>query len=335
MPSGSVVRLPPYAVEATYTAASEQIDWSLRLYGIPEQWRRSEGEGVRVAVLDTGVEASHPDLRGAIEATKDFSRSRSGTDDRSGHGTHTAGTIGARRNETGVVGVAPRCRLLIGKVLGDDGSGTSEAVAEGVAWATEMGADVISLSLGSPQPSRALRAAIGGAIAAGRFVACAAGNEGRARSVNYPAKWPETAAIGAVDQEGRLARFSSRGPEVTVCAPGVNILSTYPKAGYARLSGTSMATPFVAGVAALAIAERRESGGGGISQRAFMELLAATAKDAGPPGRDDGFGAGLIAPERVLAGSDEEGEEEAGALRIGPISVNERRGWLVFEEEAA
>lgn len=135
MRRGGVVRLPPYRVEATYTAASEQVDWSLRRYGIPAQWRRSEGEGVRVAVLDTGVDESHVDLVGAIEQMKDFSGSRMGPSDRAGHGTHTAGTIGARRNDTGVAGVAPRCRLLIGKVLGDDGSGTSDDVAQGwIGW---------------------------------------------------------------------------------------------------------------------------------------------------------------------------------------------------------
>lgn len=200
----------------------------------------------------------------------------------------------------------------------------------------QQGADVISMSLGSPQPSERLRAAILRAIEAGALVVCAAGNEGRARSVNYPAKWPATAAIGAVDESGRIARFSSRGPEVTVCAPGVNILSTYVGGGYARLSGTSMATPFVAGVAALAISERREAGAERLTQAAFLELLKETARDAGAPGPDETYGSGLISPDQVIAGPEQEDEEEdAAEVRIGPIVVNERRGWLVFEEEAA
>jgi subtilisin family serine protease len=160
-----------------------------------------------------------------------------------------------------VIGVAPRCRLLVAKVLGDDGSGTSDAVAAGIDWAADAGADILSMSLGSPHPAEEIHAAIRRAVAKGKFVICAAGNDGRDRSVNYPARWEDTVAVGAVDRNGAVARFSSRGPEVDLCAPGQDILSTFFAGGYAKLSGTSMATPFVAGVVALMLAKHRASGG--------------------------------------------------------------------------
>lgn len=102
-----IFRLPPFRIEATYMSLTETIDWGLNLFKVPEQWKRTQGEGIKVAVLDTGIELEHPDLREAIDKAKDFTRSRFGIVDRQGHGTHVAGTIGARRNDRGVVGVAP------------------------------------------------------------------------------------------------------------------------------------------------------------------------------------------------------------------------------------
>lgn len=315
--SGIGVRLPPVTVEDVCLTLAETIDWGLKLGGIPNQWRRTRGEGIRVAVLDTGIDAGHPDLAGAIEAARDFTGSVAGPLDRQGHGTHTAGTIGARENSVGVVGVAPECRLLVGKVLGDNGAGDARQVAAGIDWAVEAGADVLSMSLGSPVPSREIEAALRRAVSAGRLVVCAAGNDGRANSVGYPAAWEELAvAVGAVDEAGRLADFSSRGPQVDVCGPGVNVLSTYLDGGYARLSGTSMATPFVSGVVALALAKHRRDGGGTplTNQAELVEHLQRTARDAGPTGRDSGYGYGLIDPARVVG--EEEPEPALPEIRI-------------------
>src|SRR5262245_13462417 len=130
------MHLPPFRVEATLTALAEPIDWSLTNYHVPVHWKATRGQGIRVAVLDTGIDESHPDLALAIDDARDFTRSRYGPIDQNGHGTHTAGTIAARQNNVGVIGVAPDCRLLIAKVLGDDGSGSSTNVAAGIDWAT-------------------------------------------------------------------------------------------------------------------------------------------------------------------------------------------------------
>jgi subtilisin family serine protease len=293
-------------VEATFAplALADIIDWGLALLNVADHWKRTAGAGVRVALLDTGIDESHPDLADAIDDARDFTRSKNGPADRNGHGTHVAGIVAARRNNRGVVGVAPQSRLLVAKVLGDDGVGSSTAVAAGVDWACDSGAHLISMSLGSPQPDTGLHAAIKRAVAKGVFVITAAGNAGRSDSVNYPARWRETVAVAAVDRNGRLSRFSSRGPQVDVAAPGQDVLSTYAGGGYAKLSGTSMAAPFVAGIVALLIALHRDACDSRTPLRSLADLhehLRRTARDAGPVGHDPGYGWGLINPEKLLS----------------------------------
>ncbi len=315
-------RLPPYRVEATFAplALAEIVDWGLALLNVPEHWKRTQGAGVRVALLDTGIDESHADLAEAIDDARDFTRSRRGPADRNGHGTHVAGIVAARMNDHGVIGVAPQSRLLIAKVLDDNGVGSSAAVAAGVDWACDHGAHIVGMSLGSPQPDISLRQAIERAAAKGVFVITAAGNTGRANSVNYPARWRETIAVAAVDRNGRLARFSSRGPQVDIAAPGQDVLSTYRDGGYAKLSGTSMAAPFVAGVVALLVSVHncRSRLPSAIDDRTSLpsaidgahtplhtvaelrEHLRRTARDSGPIGHDPGYGWGLINPDGLL-----------------------------------
>jgi subtilisin family serine protease len=323
--SAPIFRLPPWRCEATYRPEelAEVVDWSLAAYNVPAQWKTTMGRGVKVAVLDTGIDPQHPDLADAIDAAQDFTASIAGSSDRQGHGTHTAGTIAARRNGRGVVGVAPECRLLVGKVLGDDGSGSEQSVAAGIAWAVAAGADVISLSLGSPQASDVIHAAVKAACAAGKFLICAAGNDGSQPgkdTVGYPARWDETIAVAAVDRHGQIADFSSRGPEVAIAAPGVDILSTFLSGGYARLSGTSMATPFVSGVVALMLSKHRALGGD--TPLANIDDLRAhlqkTATPAGAPGKDASYGWGLIDPTRML----EIDEPAAPPVPSKPFSLN-------------
>jgi subtilisin family serine protease len=298
-------RLPPYRVEATFApmALTEIIDWGLALLHVPDHWKQTQGDGVRVALLDSGIDESHPDLAAAIDEARDFTQSRRGPADRNGHGTHVAGIVAARQNNRGVIGVAPQSRLLIAKVLGDDGIGNSAAVAAGVDWACDHGASIISMSLGSPQPDVQLRQAIERAAAKGVFVIAAAGNAGRPNSVNYPARWRETVAVAAVDRNGQLSRFSSRGPQVDIAAPGQDVLSTFRNGGYAKLSGTSMAAPFVAGVVALLIALHRGATDARTPLQSIDDLLEhlyRTASDAGAIGHDPGYGWGLINPDGLL-----------------------------------
>lgn len=297
--------LPPYTIEAIFaTQLAETVDWGLKLLGVPDEWKRSKGAGVRVAVLDTGVDKTHADrgdLAESVVQARDFSRSRFGFYDAAGHGTHCAGVIGARKNDNGVVGVAPECELLIGKVLGDDGSGSSTGIAQGIDWAVTFQPHVISMSLGSSQPDSRIYASIKKAVAQGCYVICAAGNEGPGPgdTVGWPARFDEVVAVGAVDQNGVVANFSSRGPEVDICAPGVDVLSTYLQGQYAKLSGTSMATPHVAGIVALMVGHRLATKTKLPKPDELQKLLIDTAKKW-EPGQGAGSGAGIISPRDVL-----------------------------------
>ncbi|MDD1783166.1 S8 family peptidase [Enterovibrio sp. ZSDZ35] len=237
----------------------ERTNWAGAILRIPDVWRLTQGDGVKVAVLDTGVDPDHPDLISAIEDTVDFTGD--GIEDASGHGTHCAGIVGARLNGVGFVGVAPKSTLMIAKVLANNGRGSNAWVANGVYWAVESGADVISMSLGGPQSSQALFKAIQYALFHGVYVICAAGNEGalNSNSIGYPGRYGGVITVASHDQNGNPSGFSSQGGEVDVMAPGSEIWSTYKEGGYASLSGTSMATPFVSGLAALIASKHKTS----------------------------------------------------------------------------
>ena len=270
LPSDAEVSHPPFALRRLVRsrrglpglAAGErdQLRWSERLLRLPLVWRQSKGEGVKVAILDTGIDPDHPDLAGAVAASRDFTGE--GIEDRNGHGTHCAGIVGARENGRGFMGVAPRCRLLIGKVLRGDGGGRLDWLARGIDWAVGEGADIISMSLGAPRNDPAVHRAVHDALAAGRILVCAAGNAGSLyrNSIAYPGRYASVITVAAHDRNGNPSGFSSRGAELDFMAPGEDIWSTWREGGYAKLSGTSMATPFVAGICALVLAKHREPG---------------------------------------------------------------------------
>lgn len=239
-----------------FTENREQIDWSLALTRIYETWRDCQGEGARVAILDTGVNLDHPDLNpDAIEDYKDFSGD--GIEDENGHGTHCAGIIGARKNNFGFIGVAPKSKLLIGKVLKNNGSGSYDAIVKGIEWAVEKEAHIINMSLGGPVSTNEMFVAVQKALEKGICVICAAGNDGSfgQNNIGYPGRYGGVLTIAAHDMNGNVTGFSSRGGEIDFMAPGHNIWSTYKNKEYAKLSGTSMATPFVSGLAALVISK--------------------------------------------------------------------------------
>ena len=237
----------------------ERINWAGSILGIPDVWVLTQGEGAKVAILDTGIDTDHPDLADAIADTKDFTGD--GIEDANGHGTHCAGIVGARLNGVGFVGVAPKSELLIGKVLGNNGSGAYSWITEGIYWAVDSGANIISMSLGGPESDPRMYEAIQYALYYGVHVLCAAGNEGSlyTNSIGYPGRYGGVITVASHDHNGNPSGFSSRGGEVDVMAPGSDIWSTYKNGGYAELSGTSMATPFVAGLAALIVAKHNQS----------------------------------------------------------------------------
>lgn len=289
----SFVHLPPYRVELAVLPKSGTgvIDWGVSSYGIPALWSRTKGLGVTVAIVDSGV-APHPDLKHAVLDHRNFS-SDSVEVDTVGHGTHVAGVIAANG---GMHGIAPDAKLLSLKVLGHSGMGSQKSVAEGVCFAADAGAQICCMSLGTAKPEDRLHAAIKYAYDKGVIVICAAGNDGG--PVNYPAAFMETIGVGAVDKHGKACEFSSRGKEILVAAPGEEITSCWLDGGYATLSGTSMAAPFVAGVLALYVSSLR--GDEKIDRDKIAKALSQTCVDAGDAGRDSLYGWGLIDPHRLV-----------------------------------
>lgn len=243
--------------DAVVQEAAQTIPWGITAVKAREASQYNTGYGALVCILDSGIDSDHPDLISNIAGGENFV-SMNGVidpdrwDDDRGHGTHVAGTVAARHNSYGVVGVAPRAKLFAAKVLNSSGSGYISDLAEGIASCIDNGADVINMSLSTSTDSTVLRRAIESAYDAGLVIVAAAGNNNS--SVRYPAKYPQVVAVSAVDSSLKKASFSNYGPEVDFAAPGVSVLSTYPGGQYARMSGTSMAAPHVAGVAALWVA---------------------------------------------------------------------------------
>ena len=235
---------------------SQVVDWGLMQSSIPEAWKYTMGEGINVAILDTGI-AEHPDMEGALLPPLNFSGENDHID-RNGHGTHCASIVAARNNELGMVGVAPGCNIISVKVLGNNGSGSYDGIIAGLQGAMDAGADIISMSLGSPtEAPNALHEKIKEATNRGIIVLAAAGND--AGRTNYPARYDEVIAVAALDRTGNLAHFSSRSDEVDAVAPGVDIYACHLNRGYAKLNGTSQACPFMAGVCALLLAWSRKT----------------------------------------------------------------------------
>ncbi len=270
----------------------QETPWGITRVGAPDAWAATRGAGVKVVVIDTGIDRTHPDLAArlkggwnAIAKTEDYN-------DDNGHGSHCAGTIAAIDDAVGVVGVAPEADLYGVKVLDAGGSGTFDDVIAGMQWAVDNDMDIASMSLGASRGNPALEEAVKAMEAAGVTLIAAAGNSGG--SVGFPAAYPGAISVAASDSRDLLARFSSRGPSVAVIAPGVAVKSTYMGGAYDTLSGTSMATPHVSGLAALYVARNP-----GASPAAVRAALASAAVKL-PGVIPEGQGAGLpLAPALV------------------------------------
>lgn len=274
-------------------AASDHITCGLKVIYATYAWRYSRGNRARVAVLDTGIDPRHPDLRvyGGISYVPGV---RSWVDDHY-HGTHVAGTIAALANRRGVVGVAPQARLYAIKVLNSRGSGRTSWIINGLTICARARIHVANLSLGSrvnthnPRVYSAAFERAGRVFARSGGLAVAAAGNDRRRPVGNPARCPSFMAVSAVDCRRRLASFTNIGPQVEICGPGVGTVSTVPGGRYRSLSGTSMATPHVAGAAALVKARRPTRSGTSIRIH-----LRRTALDLGRTGWDPYFGFGLV-----------------------------------------
>ncbi|MFI9049048.1 type VII secretion-associated serine protease mycosin [Streptomyces sp. NPDC053427] len=313
--------LPPPPAQADTVRAQE---WALQAMHAQQAWRTTKGAGITVAVLDTGVDANQPDLTGQVLPEKDLVGFGAGPGDKTwaDHGTGMASVIaghghGAGRQD-GVLGIAPEARILPVRVILEDGDPQRErartekagALADGIRWAADHGADVINMSLGDdsdtahPEPRE--DAAIQYALGKGIPVVASAGNDGgKGDHISYPAAYPGVIAVTAVNQARERTTFSTRHWYATVCAPGETIIMSNPDRTYYNGNGTSPAAALVSGAIALIRAEHPD-----LSPAQIKQLLTATAQDTPQGGRNDDFGAGLADAAAAL--------ERAAALKPVP-----------------
>jgi thermitase len=270
-----------------------RYQWGLRKPGFQDAWDLTRGSGVDVAVVDTGADVGHVDLRLKVAQARDIVNDDGTVRDLSGHGTHVAGIIAADTgNHKGIAGGCPNCDLLVAKVFDGKNTGTVARFAEGIRWSADHGAEVINLSFTHPLASTVEKNAIDYARGKGAVIVAAAGNKDTNKRT-YPAAYVDSViAVAATNRQDRRAAFSNYGGWVDVAAPGVEVLSTIP-GGYASWSGTSMATPHVSALAGLLASQGRS--------RANIETrITYTALDLGPRGRDPYYGAGRISADRAV-----------------------------------
>ncbi|MEL6344986.1 MAG: S8 family serine peptidase [Myxococcota bacterium] len=329
---------PDYVRQATATVDDRfrSVQWNLDAVDAEGAWEQSTGEGIVVAVIDTGVTSGPNDGIGGLLEGFDFVNDDTDASDDNGHGTHVAGTIAqTTNNAAGVAGLAFDAEILPVKVLDAAGSGFSSDIIAGIEFAVDNGADVINLSLGSSTFSAAEAAAIAAAHDAGVFIAAASGNDA-AGTVSFPAGYPEAVAVGATGFGEALAPYSNTGAALDLVAPGGDLAQDLNGDGFVDgilqetdfgaganfffLQGTSMAAPHVAAAAALLMAN-------GATHEEAEAYLKETARDLGAPGRDDLFGAGFIQPAAALAAFEADfaevppcggfGEQRTGTLPSG------------------
>ncbi|MDB5096630.1 MAG: hypothetical protein JWM80_1051 [Cyanobacteria bacterium RYN_339] len=309
--TGKPVAVRKLAATAAVNDADFARQWGMTKIGMPTVWSHNAGSPtVTVAVIDTGVDVRHPDLQGNLVPGYSVLKGATGPDDDHGHGTHVAGVIAASANNgIGIAGVAPHCKIMPVKVLGKDGKGDTLDIVAGIVWAVNNGAKVINMSLGGTGGSRTLMAAIQYAQSKDVVLVAAMGNDG-ANAQEYPAGYPGVIGVGASDEEDAIAEFSNFGSWISVAAPGTDIFSTLPThavtvqneegkdTSYDSMDGTSMASPFVAGLAALVRSQFPALNAAQVKAR-----IERTADDKGDPGFDDHFGWGRINAAKALAGS--------------------------------
>jgi subtilisin family serine protease len=279
--------------------------WGLAKVQAPVAWRSDVGTSapVTVAVLDTGVDLGHPDFEGRVVSGLDTANNDADSSDDHFHGTHVAGIIAAAtNNRRGVAGMSWGAKVLAVKVMDKNGTGSECDIVAGMVYAAQQGAKVENLSLGGRNQGcpLAMQEAIAFARQRGTLIVAAAGNDAKkGNPVNYPGGCAGVLTVGATDSRDRVATFSEHGPQVVVSAPGVHILSTFRtqegQHKYAYLDGTSMATPFVAGLAALLFSQHPDW----TPDQVFARIVSTT-DDLGRKGRDDYYGAGRINAARAL-----------------------------------
>lgn len=248
------------------------IPWGVKHIKASQAWTISTGHRIKIGVIDTGVDFSHPDLQYSLTRGINLVNRAIPPYDDNGHGTHISGTIAAANSTQGMIGVAPRSTVYPVKAFDHNGSAYVSDIVSGIDWCVRNGIEIINMSFGMQTRSRALLDIVGKATQAGTIIVASSGNDGKKRSVDYPARYPQTISVGATDRKRKIAAFSNRGPYVDIYAPGEKIVSAWLQGQYHEMSGTSMATSHVSGTIALLLSQRPD-----LKPAVIKSLLQRTA----------------------------------------------------------
>ncbi|MDP5274666.1 S8 family peptidase [Chengkuizengella axinellae] len=234
------------------------IPWGVKEIKAPQVWKFTKGDGIKVSVIDTGVDFNHPDLKEQLQRGFNFIYPHMPPWDDNGHGTHIAGTIAASNEENGIVGAAPKALLHPIKAFDHRGTAYSSDIIQAIEWSIRNQMDIINMSFGMSNRSQSLLDAIKQANDLGIITVASSGNDGKKETIDYPARFTPTISVGASSSKKRLASFSNRGKNIDIYAPGEKIFSTWPNRKYVELNGTSMATSHVSGIIALMLSINRD-----------------------------------------------------------------------------
>ncbi|BFH10516.1 S8 family peptidase [Paenibacillus melissococcoides] len=232
------------------------IPWGVRQIKAPQAWGTTTGHRVHIGVIDTGADYRHPDLRQSLMRGVNFVHRGMPPYDDNGHGTHIAGTIAAANQMYGIIGVAPRALIHPVKSFDENGAAYVSDIIQGIEWCVRNGMHIVNMSFGMKSRSKSLLQAVTQAYQSGVTVVASSGNDAKRKSIDYPARYPQTISVGATDRMRRIAPFSNRGQFVDIYAPGEKIVSSWIKGKYHEMSGTSMATSHISGAIALLLAMR-------------------------------------------------------------------------------
>lgn len=283
--------IPEINPEFVFQEMSEVYDWGLLDLNIPEIHKSTQGENIKIAIIDSGKSEHAETLPNTVDA-KNFSSSSTVNDTR-GHSTFVSGIIAAAKNDEGVVGVAPKSKLYFAKAVDDSGSGSPAAMVKSVHWAIDQQVDIISISAGMFFDFKPLRDAVQKAYSKNMIVVAAVGNTGSKHfDVAFPARYPEVIGVAAYDKNHKAAPFSSRGVNVFCAMPGVDIYSTWLDNQYCRSNGTSFACPIMTGICALILSKHKTAPDDTpcSTPKEMMEHLKKYAKKLDDDSKSVGFG---------------------------------------------
>lgn len=284
-----------HAVDVEALKAKQIISWGVESVNAPALWPEVTGKGVKVAILDSGFNYSHPDFGENIREGYNAIEPGKPAEDDNGHGTLMCGVIAARNNSFGIAGVAPDVELYPVKVLDKYGEGDVSDIAEGVDWCVEKNIQVINMSFAIEKDMPLLRSAVEKAVKAGIIVVASSCNISGGK-VGYPASYEDVISVMAVDRRLKTDDYAPKG-KIDFSAPGIGVLSTAGNGGYEESRGTSFAASYVTGLIALVLQSPQKFGlpeGGDCTRDDVYNILKDFSKDLGEKGKDSTYGEGFV-----------------------------------------